>query len=128
MADFLFFLQQITNGLALGAVYALLAIGFSMIYGILRMMNFAHGDLYAFATIFISALLIDEVSVILAIPLAVTYARTGLVPRLPTALLATGITILASLSFFTGLILDTVVRGRREVRRLAYLAHPAPGG
>ena len=48
--------------------------------------------------------------------------------RLPTALLATGITILASLSFFTGLILDTVVRGRREVRRLAYLAHPAPGG
>ncbi len=71
MADFLFFLQQITNGLALGAVYALLAIGFSMIYGILRMMNFAHGDLYAFATIFIAALLIDEISVILAIPLGI---------------------------------------------------------
>ena len=65
---------------------------------------------------------------ILAVPLAVTYAQTGLVPRLPTAVLVTGLTILAALNGFTGLILDTVVRGRREVRRLAYLAYPAPGG
>lgn len=62
----------------------------------------------------------------LGIPLALTYARTGLVPRFPTALAATGLVILAALSGFAGLILDTVVRGRREVRRLAYLAHPAP--
>jgi len=48
------------------------------------------------------------------------------VPRMPTAVLATGLVILAALSLFAGLILDTVVRGRREVRRLAYLAHPAP--
>ncbi len=53
----LFLIQQIVNGLALGSVYALLAIGFSMIYGILRMMNFAHGDIYAFSTIFIAAML-----------------------------------------------------------------------
>ena len=66
-------------------------------------------------------------AVILAIPLAVTYAQTGLVPRFPTAILVTGLTILAALSAFAGLILDTVVRGRREVRRLAYLAHRAPG-
>lgn len=67
-------------------------------------------------------------AVLLAIPLAVTYAQTGLVPRLPTALLATGLMILAFLNGFCGLILDTVVHGRREVRRLAYLALPAPGG
>ena len=66
-------------------------------------------------------------AIVLAIPLAVTYAETGLVPRFPTAILSTGLILLASLSFFTGLILDTVVRGRLEVRRLAYLAFPAPG-
>ena len=64
---------------------------------------------------------------VLAIPLIVTYAQTGLVPRFPTAILVTGLMILAALSVFAGLILDTVVRGRREVRRLAYLAFPAPG-
>jgi len=42
--------------------------------------------------------------------------------------MVTGLTILAALNVFTGLILDTVVRGRREVRRLAYLSHRAPGG
>ena len=66
-------------------------------------------------------------SIILAIPLGVTYAETGLVPRFPTALLATGLMILAFLNLFAGLILDTVVRGRREVRRLAYLSFPAAG-
>jgi glycosyltransferase involved in cell wall biosynthesis len=65
-------------------------------------------------------------AVILAIPLVQTYLVTGLVPRFPTAILVTGMIILAALCFFTGLILDTVVRGRREVRRLAYLALPAP--
>ncbi len=66
-------------------------------------------------------------ALLLAGPLAMTYMHTGLVPRLPTAVLVTGLMILAALSAFTGLILDTVVRGRREMRRLAYLAHPAPG-
>ncbi len=63
---------------------------------------------------------------VLAAPLVWTYAQTGLVPRLPTAVGVTGLVVLASLSFVCGLILDTVVRGRREVRRLAYLALPAP--
>ncbi|WP_380874881.1 glycosyl transferase [Sphingomonas sp. DBB INV C78] len=66
-------------------------------------------------------------AVLLAIPLAITYAQTGLVPRMPTAILSTGLMILAFLNGFCGLILDTVVRGRREVRRLAYLSFPAPG-
>ena len=63
----------------------------------------------------------------LSIPLALTYLDTGLVPRLPTAILATGLVIIAVLCWFAGLILDTVTRGRREVRRLAYLNQPAPG-
>jgi len=66
-------------------------------------------------------------AVLLAAPLVLTYVQTGLVPRLPTAVLATGLVILAFLNGFCGLILDTVVRGRREVRRLAYLALPGPG-
>ena len=64
------------------------------------------------------------VAVILAMPLFITYLETGLVPRFPTAILATGLVIVAVLSFFAGLILDTVTRGRREMRRLAYLAQP----
>jgi glycosyltransferase involved in cell wall biosynthesis len=73
------------------------------------------------------ALALAALAVILAVPLALTYLRTGLVPRLPTAILVTGLMILAFLSFFCGLILDTVVRGRREVRRLHYLSFPAVG-
>jgi glycosyltransferase involved in cell wall biosynthesis len=65
-------------------------------------------------------------ALILAVPLVITYLDTGLVPRFPTAILVTGMVIIAVLSFLAGLILDTVTRGRREMRRLAYLAHPAP--
>ena len=66
------------------------------------------------------------IAVVLAVPLALTYLHTGLVPRVPTAILVTGMTIVAVLSFFAGLILDTVTRGRREVRRLSYLSLAAP--
>ncbi len=66
-------------------------------------------------------------ALILSVPLIVTYLDTGLVPRVPTAILITGMAIIAVLCFFAGLILDTVTRGRREMRRLAYLALPAPG-
>jgi hypothetical protein len=52
----------------------------------------------------------------------VTYAETGLVPRFPTAILATGLTLLGALSFTAGLILDTVTRGRREAKRMRYLS------
>jgi len=70
--------------------------------------------------------LLALIALLLAVPLVVTYLHTHLVPRQPTAILVTGLIILAALNGFAGLILDTVVRGRREVRRLAYLAHKAP--
>ncbi len=74
----------------------------------------------------IGALLVIA-AIILAIPLVQTYLKTGLVPRFPTAILVTGMVIVAVLCFFAGLILNTVTRGRREVRRLAYLSLQAPG-
>ena len=73
------------------------------------------------------AALLLVAAVVLAVPLVMTYLDTGLVPRFPTAILVTGMVIVAVLSFFAGLILDTVTRGRREVRRLAYLAQPRVG-
>jgi len=61
----------------------------------------------------------------LMVPIFQTYFRTGLVPRFPTVIVATGLTVLASLAAACGLILDTVTQGRREARRIAYLAIPA---
>ena len=67
------------------------------------------------------------VSIGLAIPIFITYAQEGLVPRFPTAILSTGLMLLAFLFIAVGLILDTVTRGRRELKLLAYLALRAPG-
>lgn len=62
----------------------------------------------------------------IALPLLLTYLDTGLVPRFPTAILATGLMVLAAMSFVAGLVLDTVTRGRRELKMLAYLREAAP--
>src|SRR5882724_8591793 len=64
-------------------------------------------------------------SIGLAIPVVITYLEDGLVPRLPTAVLSMGLMIVAILSISSGLVLDTVTRGRREMKLLAYLAQPA---
>jgi len=64
------------------------------------------------------------VSIGLAIPIVITYLEEGLVPRLPTAVLSTGLMIVAVLSVSSGLVLDTVTRGRREMKLLAYLSQP----
>jgi len=63
----------------------------------------------------------------LGIPVVLDFLATGLVPRLPTAVLAMGFVLLSFLSFSAGLILDSVTRGRKELKRLAYLAVPGPG-
>jgi Glycosyl transferase family 2 len=67
------------------------------------------------------------VSIALAFPLVITYMHEGLVPRLPTAVLSTGLMLLGFLSIACGLILDTVTRGRREMKLIAYLALRGPG-
>jgi hypothetical protein len=64
-------------------------------------------------------------ALVLAAPLAVTYLETGLVPRVPTAILSSGLVLLGFLSLACGLILDTVTMGRIEAKRLAYLRIPS---
>jgi glycosyltransferase involved in cell wall biosynthesis len=67
-------------------------------------------------------------ALLLAYPIFITYVETGLVPRFPTAILATGLMILSSLSLTSGFVLDIVTHGRREMKRLAYLAIPPVDG
>lgn len=75
----------------------------------------------------IIAVWLAAISIHIMIPVIGTFMQTGLVPRFPTAILATGLMLSAILSFMSGLILDTVTRGRRELKLLAYLSHRAPG-
>ena len=63
----------------------------------------------------------------LGLPVVLEFLHTGLVPRLPTALLATGLVLASSLSFACGLVLEQVARGRKEMKRLAYLSIPPVG-
>ena len=70
-------------------------------------------------------ILLALVAIILAIPIVITFIETGLVPRFPTAILSMGLMIMALLSVSSGLVLDTVTRGRREMKMLAYLSQPA---
>ncbi|MGE4482522.1 glycosyltransferase [Acidocella sp.] len=72
----------------------------------------------------IAGLVLLVLGLLIALPVLITYFRIGLVPRLPTAVLAMGFEVVAMLAFTCGLILDSVARGRREVKRLAYLAVP----
>jgi glycosyltransferase involved in cell wall biosynthesis len=78
--------------------------------------------------VFFSAgfVLLVAASVLTALPVFNDYLATGQVPRLPTAILATGLMLLAFLSLTCGLILDTVTRGRWEQKRMAYLSIPGP--
>ncbi len=74
----------------------------------------------------LAASLMALLSIVLSIPIFITYVETGLVPRFPTAILSASIMVLSFLSVTCGLVLDTVTRGRREMKRLAYLQVPAP--
>ena len=78
------------------------------------------------ASFTITGALLALLSLIIAAPVLITYYQTGLVPRLPTAVLAAAIMILAFLSVTCGLILQTVTQGRRELKRMTYLSYPAP--
>ncbi len=74
---------------------------------------------------FLSGLVLLLASLALTVPVFTEFMRTGLVLRLPTAVLATGLMLLSFLSFSCGLILDSVARGRKEMKRIAYLSIPA---
>jgi glycosyltransferase involved in cell wall biosynthesis len=74
----------------------------------------------------LAALVLLVLGLVLGLPVVVQFVRTGLVPRLPSAVLATGLVLLSFLSATCGLILDSVTRGRKEIRRLAYLSIPPP--
>ena len=70
--------------------------------------------------------LLAALSLIIGTPVVTEFLKTGQVPRLPTAVLAMGLMLLAFLSLTCGLILDTVTRGRWELKRMSYLAFPGP--
>lgn len=70
--------------------------------------------------------LLVVIALLLSLPLFVTYMESGLVPRFPTAILSTGLVMLSAISFITGVILETVTIGRREVKQLHYLAVDSP--
>jgi glycosyltransferase involved in cell wall biosynthesis len=97
--------------------------GFRILFTIFRLYR-AERPLRFFTTLGIA---LAFISIGLAIPVLVTYFETGLVPRLPTAILSMGLMVVAFLSVAAGLILDTVTRGRREAKLFAYLAQRAPG-
>lgn len=78
------------------------------------------------ATFSLMGLLLILFALVLMYPVLITYLETGLVPRFPTAILATGMIILAFLSFTVGAVLDTVTRGRQEAKRMRYLDIPSP--
>lgn len=74
----------------------------------------------------LGAAILASLSVAIAIPVFKTFIETGLVPKIPSAILSASVMLLAFLSVVCGFILDTVTRGRREMKRLAYLQVPAP--
>ena len=96
--------------------------GYRILCTVLRLYR-ADRPLALFTSIGVS---LGIVSVGLAVPIVITYVQEGVVPRLPTAVLSTGLMMMAFLSIACGLILDTVTRGRRELKLLAYLAQRAP--
>lgn len=97
--------------------------GFHVLLTILRLVE-EERPLQSFAVL---GLLLAVASITLAYPVIVTYLETGLVPRFPTAVLSASIMMLAVMSAAWGLIIDMITLGRREAKRLAYLAHSAPG-
>ena len=93
---------------------------------ILRMIVLLFKELRPLAFFGIGFIVLAVVSLAMAWPIFTEFLVTGLVPRLPTAVAATGAMVLAFLSLTCGLILDSVARGREEIKRMAYLALDPP--
>jgi hypothetical protein len=101
-----------------------IADGFRILRAILRLIE-QERPLQSFACV---ALLLLGAGFGLGLPVVSDFLQSGLVPRLPTAVLATGLVLLGFLSLGCGLVLDVVSRGRKEMKRLAYLAIPPMRG
>jgi glycosyltransferase involved in cell wall biosynthesis len=97
--------------------------GFRILWSIFQIYR-AERPLRFFSAI---AVALAAIAVGLAIPIFITFMQEGTVPRFPTAILATGLMLAALLAFASGVVLDTVTRGRREIKLLAYLRYGAPG-
>ena len=93
--------------------------GFRILFRILVLFK----EVRPFLFFSLGAMLLASMSLVLGIPIINEYLETGLVPRFPTVILATGVMILAFLSFFCGMILDSLARSRKEIKRLFYLQH-----
>jgi hypothetical protein len=96
--------------------------GFKILFTIAQMLREERPLLFFGAIAIFFALF----ALILGTSIVIEFVHTGLVPRLPTALLATGLMVIAFLSLMSGLILDTVTRGRWASKRLAYLSIRGP--
>lgn len=96
--------------------------GARILLTILRLLQ-AERPLAVFSFLFF---ILATTSVLLAWPIVIEFLDTGLVLRIPTAILSTGMMLLAFLCLASGMILDTVTRGRRELKRLSYLRIPGP--
>jgi glycosyltransferase involved in cell wall biosynthesis len=97
--------------------------GFKVLWAIFQLVK-NERPLAFFTAVFASLALL---SLGLATPIVATYIQTGFAPRLPTAVLSMGVMLLAFLSLACGFVLDTVTRGRIEMKRLHYLSLPASG-
>jgi branched-chain amino acid transport system permease protein len=67
-----YFLQQLINGLTLGSIYGLIAIGYTMVYGIIGMINFAHGDIFTVGAFMALIVFLIITSFVGGLPVAVT--------------------------------------------------------
>ncbi|MDX2202419.1 MAG: glycosyltransferase family 2 protein [Hyphomicrobiaceae bacterium] len=100
---------------------------FSDGFRILRLIGFFVREEKPLAFFASLALVLASLSLLAGIPVVLEYLETGLVPRLPTAVLALGLMLAAMLSVTCGSILDSIARGRREMKRLHYMAAGPPG-
>ena len=94
------------------------------IFNVMLKLNRSERPLRFFSAI---GIVLALLSIAFGLPVVITFLETGLVPRLPTAVLSMGLMIMALLSASSGLVLDTVTRGRREMKMLAYLSQPPIG-
>jgi len=95
-------------------------------FRILRLIGFLIRQEHPFAVFASLSALLVAVSLWLGLPVVREFLATGLVPRLPTAVLAATLFLSAVVSFVAGIILDGITETRRELKRLAYLSFPPP--